>query len=374
MKNEWQTRRLEEVCSKITDGSHFSPKTTDAGFPYITVRDIEDDQINFANCKFISAADYSELHKNGCGPHQGDLLFSKDGTVGKVALVDYDREFVVLSSLAIVRPDNRQINPAFLKYVLKSPAFLDEAVGMKTGVAIRRIILRNLKSISIPFPPLAEQQRIVAILDEAFEGIATAEANAERCLKGARELFISYLNRLEGPKTQLGPLVAIRTGKLDANAAVENGLYPFFTCSREVSAINTFAFDCRAVLLAGNNAVGDFNVKIYDGKFNAYQRTYVITIPDESKLSYRYLYFQVLKSMKEFKEMSVGAGTKFLKIGMIQNLPIALPAISVQESTASSLDAFLEQTGNLEAVIKQKMARLDDLKQSLLHQAFTGKL
>jgi type I restriction enzyme S subunit len=261
-----------------------------------------------------------------------------------------------------------------LKYVLKSPAFLDEAVGMKTGVAIRRIILRNLKSISIPFPPLAEQQRIVAILDEAFEGIATAEANAERCLKGARELFISYLNRLEGPKTQLGPLVAIRTGKLDANAAVENGLYPFFTCSREVSAINTFAFDCRAVLLAGNNAVGDFNVKIYDGKFNAYQRTYVITIPDESKLSYRYLYFQVLKSMKEFKEMSVGAGTKFLKIGMIQNLPIALPAISVQESTASSLDAFLEQTGNLEAVIKQKMARLDDLKQSLLHQAFTGKL
>jgi type I restriction enzyme S subunit len=59
---------------------------------------------------------------------------------------------------------------------------------------------------------------------------------------------------------------------------VENGEYPFFTCSRKIFSINKYAFDCKAVLLAGNNASGDFNVKYYEGKFNAYQRTYVITI------------------------------------------------------------------------------------------------
>jgi hypothetical protein len=66
MRKEWKTLRLEEVCKEITDGSHFSPTTTDTGYPYVTVRDIENDQIDFANCKFISAADYNQLLRNGC--------------------------------------------------------------------------------------------------------------------------------------------------------------------------------------------------------------------------------------------------------------------------------------------------------------------
>jgi len=82
--------------------------------------------------------------------------------------------------------------------------------------------------------------------------------------------------------------VNIKTGKLDANAAVEGGQYPFFTCSRDIFAIDTYAFDCEAILLAGNNAVGDFNVKHYNGKFNAYQRTYVITVNEKKRVLYRF--------------------------------------------------------------------------------------
>ena len=78
-------------------------------------------------------------------------------------------------------------------------------------------------------------------------------------------------------KNKLSDVATFTTGKLNSNAAIENGIYPFFTCSPETLKINTFAFDQEAILLAGNNAEGNFCIKYYNGKFNAYQRTYVIS-------------------------------------------------------------------------------------------------
>ena len=251
--------------------------------------------------------------------------------------------------------------------------------GVTEGIQRHSTGIRNLdgdayKAINITYPPLSEQRRIVGILDEAFEGIATAKANAEKNLQNARAVFESHLNGPETEKTSLGNLVKIRTGKLNANAAVEGGQYPFFTCSREIYAINDYAFDCEAILLAGNNAVGNFNVKHYKGKFNAYQRTYVITVNEKNRVLYRFLYFQVLKSLKKFKAQSVGAGTKFLKIDMIKELEIALPSFAEQQRIVSTMDSIRKETQRLESIYQQKLAALEELKKSLLHQAFTGAL
>lgn len=156
----WETSTLMDVSMKITDGSHFSPKAVEDGtFPYVTVRDVIDDYIDFENAKRINQTSYEELVKNGCKPEKNDLLFSKDGTVGKVSLVDYDKDFVVLSSLAIIRPNTALIDPSFLKLILKSPRFLKLAIGLKSGAAIRRIILRDLKSIRLRYPKLLEEQK-----------------------------------------------------------------------------------------------------------------------------------------------------------------------------------------------------------------------
>jgi type I restriction enzyme, S subunit len=193
----WEKMELMEVCEQITDGSHFSPKSSsDDEYPYITVRDIDDDIVNFENCKFISKSNYLSLLKNGCKPNFGDLLFSKDGTVGKVSLVDFEKDFVVLSSLAIIRPKRKIIISSLLKYVLKNPAFLQKAVGMKTGVAIRRIILKNLKLIKINFPKsLTEQQTIVAKLDELYTETKKLEAIYQQKLNALEELKKSILNQ-----------------------------------------------------------------------------------------------------------------------------------------------------------------------------------
>ena len=98
---------------------------------------------------------------------------------------------------------------------------------------------------------------------------------------------------------------------MDSNAAVEGGKYPFFTCARETSAIDDYAFDCEALLLAGNNANADYSVKHYKGRFNAYQRTYVITI-NESALTYAYARLVLEYLLGDLKRFSKGTNTKYL--------------------------------------------------------------
>lgn len=300
------------------------------------------------------------------------ILVSCIGNLGKVGLNTIPVAFN--QQINAIFPDGDKALPSFMLYQVLSCSFKEQLESQASGTTVPIVNKSKFNSIEIVLPPLPEQQRIVAILDEAFEVIAVARANAEQNRQNARALFDSMLNSVNGEPAALGDYVSIKTGKLDANAAVEGGEYPFFTCSKEIYAIDKFAFDCEAILLAGNNAVGDFNVKHYRGKFNAYQRTYVITVNNEAQLHYRFLYFQMLKSLKRFKEQSVGAGTKFLKLGMIKDLKISLPSPQEQKRLVSLLDSVLEETQRLESLYQRKITALDELKQSLLQQAFSGQL
>jgi len=169
----------------------------------------------------------------------------------------------------------------------------------------------------------------------------------------------------------LGELTNIKTGKLNANAAVEGGRHPFFTCSRETYAIDEYAFDCEAILLAGNNAVGDFNVKHYKGKFNAYQRTYVITIKNETEVLYRFLYIQIQMALEKFKKQSVGAGTKFLKIGMINSLVVSTPPIEEQKRIVAILDQAFADIEKARATAEKNLKNARELFDSYLQQVFS---
>ena len=289
---------------------------------------------------------------------------------------EIDEDGVFLGGdINVLRPIEGLFAKKYLPYFFQTFSAYDQLDRYITGATgIIHISNSGIKHLEIPIPPFQEQQRIVAILDDAFTAIAKAKANAEQNLKNAKELFESYLNTVDAEKTSLGDLVEIKTGKLNSNAMVDGGKYPFFTCSREIFAINNYAFDCEAILLAGNNASGDFNVKHYNGKFNAYQRTYVITINEKQKILYRYLYFQLLKSLKEFKEMSVGANTRFLKLGMIQGIQITLPSLEAQQTIVQKLDALSVETKKLEEIYEQKISDLDELKKSVLQKAFSGEL
>ena len=164
MAAKWAKVALGEVLSLLTDGSHFSPETVEKGLPYVTVRDVRDGRIDLHSCAKVSPESFRELEKNGCAPRSGDVLFSKDGTVGRVALVRVDSPFVVLSSLAILRPNQNFILPEFLAVALTGPEFQAEATGIKSGLAIKRVVLKVLRQIPLTVPPLDVQRRIVDVV------------------------------------------------------------------------------------------------------------------------------------------------------------------------------------------------------------------
>ena len=113
--------------------------------------------------------------KNGCKPNKDDTLFSKDGTVGKTAFVNEDDNFVILSSLAILTPDKSKIEPKFLFLLLSSKFFINEAINQKTGVAIRRIVLKTLKKIKVPLPPKNIQIEIIETLEKEMQIVENSE-------------------------------------------------------------------------------------------------------------------------------------------------------------------------------------------------------
>lgn len=361
MKDGWQIMKLGDVCAfDKVQGIH-------RGLPYVGLEHIESH-----TARFIGSSEPQPVKSSTFRFSDEHILYGRLRPYLNKALAP---DFAGHCSTEIfpLKP-SAELLREYLLYWLLADETCDRINATCTGARMPRAQMNEVLDFEFPLPSLPEQKRIVTILDEAFAGLATAKANAEKNLQNARSIFESCLHVEHAEKALLGDLVNIKTGKLDANAAVEGGQYPFFTCSREVFAINNYAFDCEAILLAGNNAVGDFNVKHYKGKFNAYQRTYVITVNGKNRVLYRFLYFQMLKSLKKFKAQSVGAGTKFLKMGMIQGLEVELPGLDEQQRIVSTIDSVREQTERLASIYERKLSALEALKKSLLHHAFTGQL
>lgn len=135
-------------------------------------------------------------------------------------------------------------------------------------------------------------------------------------------------------KVRIGDLTKIRTGKLDANAASDDGKYPFFTCSREPLKISSYTYDCECVLVAGN---GDLNVKYYQGKFDAYQRTYIIEKNGEEKLYVPYLYYFMERYIEELRKQAIGGVIKYIKLENLTDALIPLPDIEIQKQIVIKL-------------------------------------
>ncbi len=185
--DDWTETTMGDALAHLTDGSHFSPETFSDGFPYVTVRDVRDGLIDLDGSAKISEQSFNELKKNGCAPLPGDVLFSKDGTVGRVAQVKTDRPFVVLSSLAILRPNLEMLSSEFLTMIITSNDFQDMATGSKTGLAIKRVVLKVLRAFPIILPPLEVQERIVEIvssMDDVIQATEQAVTEAKNLRSG----------------------------------------------------------------------------------------------------------------------------------------------------------------------------------------------
>jgi len=164
-------------------------------------------------------------------------------------------------------------------------------------------------------------------------------------------------------KVKLGDLASIQTGKIDVNRAVAGGKYPFFTCSREAYQINDAPFEGKAVLVAGN---GDLNVKYYEGKFNAYQRTYFLFANNENELIPRYLYWFLESYVGRLRSESIGSTIKYIKMGNLTEAEIPLPSLEKQREIVEKLDSAFADIDLLEENFASLESLINEFDTSIL--------
>ena len=240
------------------------------------------------------------------------------------------------------------------------------------GTTFDSINSQHINNLLIPIKIIKEQEKI----SDYFSNLDTVINNKQRQLELMEKYKEDLLDKIFNQKirfkdengfdypdifkTNVGYYVSIHTGKLNANCQIENGKYPFFTCSKKISKINQYAFDTECVLISGN---GDLDVKYFNGKFNAYQRTYII----ESKLiDIKYLFYLYLNLLKKLKQNSCGSVIQFIKLGDINDVNINLPSREEQLKISNILyNVDLEIN-----VLKKSIKNLKEYKIDMLEKMF----
>lgn len=167
LPNGWKYATLKDVCQKITDGTHHSPPNGSEGIPYITAKNIRPFHLDLTELTYVSPKDHAEIYKR-CDPKLGDVLYIKDGvTMGIAAVNRLPYEFSMLSSVALIRPNQTLLDSDFLAAWLNNPDTLRSVLAVQSGSAIRRIVLNQIEEIKILIPPLASQKQIAAIAQKA---------------------------------------------------------------------------------------------------------------------------------------------------------------------------------------------------------------
>jgi type I restriction enzyme S subunit len=410
LKSGWEVKYLEDVCEKIQDGSHYSPQHLYAEpafdrYPYLTSKNIRNGYMKLDEIQYCTSDFHNSIYPR-CNPVYGDVLLTKDGSnTGNVCLNTLHEPFSLLSSVCLLKPDRSKLIPEFLVYYIRSDAGFSQIMGKMTGAAIKRIILKTIKKSEIPLPPLPEQIRIVAILDEAFANISQAVANAEKNLANARELFDSYLNEVftrkgEGwEETKLERLCSIKHGfafkseffsdcgdyiLLTPGSFYESGGYrergektKYYTGEIPSDFILKkddflFAMTEQAIGLLGSSMiVPESNLFLHNQRLGLVQLKRDVVWDND----FFHHQFNTSQFRNAVQATASGLKVRHTSPSKLGEITVSFPTdIQEQNKIASTLNQIKLEVKELEDIYRRKLAALAELKQALLQKAFTGEL
>jgi len=202
--SQFPSAPLRELASRITDGSHFSPTPQEHGYLIANVKDMRSGFIDFSSCTRISNSAYRELNATGCTIRNGNVLLSKDGTVGRVVVYKQDEEIGALSSICIIVP-TEEIDSAYLGHALQSQICVRQFENFMSGSALRRLVLRDIRAIEIPVPSVEQQAAIAQILDTLDTAIRDTGALIDKLKAVKQGLLHDLLTRGIDANGQLRP-------------------------------------------------------------------------------------------------------------------------------------------------------------------------
>lgn len=322
-------------------------------------------------------------------------ITSRNGDKISIALLQEDEAIVSTSYTVFEIIDTNELLPEYLMMWFRRPEFDRYARYMSHGSTREAFGWEEMCDVELPVPTLEKQKEIIKEYHTITNRIKLNEELNQKLEDTAQSIYKEWFVNFEFPdengkpyKSNGGEMVYCEelyreipmgwitttyenvmnftTGKLNSNAAVVDGEFPFFTCSSETFKTNTYSFDTEAVLLAGNNASAIYPLKFFKGKFDAYQRTYVITTNDY-RLSNQQIYFAIKDELENFKGISSGTATKFLTMQILNNLKIILADQKISGKFYTIIKEFI----NLIDLNFKELEKLYKFKEILLSKMAT---
>ena len=402
---EWEFFSLDKL-TKITDGSHFSPTKVENGFPLATVENIKENIIDINSCYNISKNDYKKLVKNGNNPEKGDVLFTKDGTVGKTLVYQQDNKIVLLSSVAIIRR-SKNFNSMFCNYALQSKFMTKHLAKYFGGTAIKRIVLKHLSKYEFPLPPLPEQQKIASILsgvDALIESTQHVIEKTERLKKGLMQnLLTKGIGHAKFKKTKVlfGKYTEIpeewEVTEFRKISIVKRGASPrpindpkYFGQGRgwvrihdisksnkylmqtkdylsEVGEMKSVAVNKGDIIMSiaatvGKTIIVKMKACIHDG--------FIVFSNLSNNMNNEFLYYLLTNATNEFKNIGQHGTQSNINSELVSKTKFFKPPFLEQQKIASILsgvDAYIQKS-------QQRKEKLKHLKKGLMQKLLTGQI
>ena len=342
-EKRWQTQSLDEICTYLTDGSHYSPKEDTNGiYPMLTVKDMTERGFDYGDCKLIGEEEYAKMVANGCVPKVGDVLVAKDGSYFKTAFVIEDeREQAVLSSIAILRPDKAKMVPRFMREYLMSGQVL-KAVESEyiTGTAIKRVILKKLKTMPIYIPPISMQEKYVALVEQSDK--SKFETNSKGLNQCNMEDICEGIT--DGSHTPPKGIDYSEYLMLSSKNIINDCITvdePRYLSEEQFESENKRTrIKAGDVLLTIVGTVGRTAVVPEEHPNMTLQRSVCVLHPKKDVILSKFLFYE-LKCMQGYIDsLAQGAAQRGIYLGQVAKLQVVVPPIENQKRFVS----FLEQS------------------------------
>ena len=400
MKPGWEIKKLRDVCVIFEDGDWIESKDqSHEGIRLIQTGNIGNGifKDREEKARFISVNTFNRLKCTEI--FEGDCLISRlPDPVGRTCIIpDTNSRMITAVDCTIIRFDRKTIIPALFVYFSLSKEYQSQINSQISGATRQRVSRNNLGQIELPLPPLPEQQRIVAILDEAFAAIAKAKANAEQNLKNAKELFDSYLQSVFANKGEdweekvLSEICEVKDGTHDSPKYLKHGI-PFitqknirpngltFTDTKYISESDHNKFYKRSNVAYGDILISMIGANrgmaciVDDSRIFSIKNVGLIKPSNHILPPFLLYYLKSSHAMRYVKYKSNGGAQEFVGLTALRGFPISFPPLNIQKHLVKQLDVISDETKKLEAIYQKKISDLEELKKSILQKAFNGGL
>ncbi|MFQ1807377.1 restriction endonuclease subunit S [Aeromonas veronii] len=398
----WERKTLGDVCDFFRGLTYAKSDEVEISKNIVlraTNIDLETNKLDLKELKYINEQVVVPEGKKVRGDSL--LICTASGSkshLGKVAFIDGDYDFAFGGFMGMLTPRSELV-PKFLFHLMTSDTYKNFIAALSDGANINNLKFSDLQRFVVPVPPLPEQQRIVAILDKAFDAIATARANAEQNRQNARILFESYLQsvfnqRGEGwverylvdiskefgrgkskhrprnePKLYGGQYPFIQTGDISRS---KHWLTSYSQTYSEQGLAQSRLWPKGTICIAIVGAtVGETAILNFDACF---PDSVIGIVPDENLANGEYVEYLLQAFKQILKDKGKGTARDNINLGTFESQKFPFPSLALQNEIVATIDSLSVETQRLESLYQRKIAALDELKQSLLHQAFSGNL